>query len=197
MLGQGKTIDEIDGALLQFGMAMGAFILLDEIGIDIASKVAEILHQGLGERVKPSGLLATLYKEGYYGKKNGRGFYRYQGGKRSGPDTSLYGKIPTGSRGKEKISHEEVVDRAVLLMIKEAALCLEEKIIDRTDLLDAALIFGIGFPPFRGGLLRYADKIGAKIIVEKLAGYTKKYGDRFAPPQSLMEIANGGKRFYI
>jgi len=197
MLGQGGTIEEIDGALIQFGMPMGAFILLDEIGIDIANKVAEILYQGLGERVKPSDLLAMLYKEGYYGKKNGRGFYRYQGGKRCGPDTSLYSKILTGSRGKEKISHEEVVDRAVLLMIKEAALCLEDMIIDRPDLLDAALIFGIGFPPFRGGLLRYADKIGAKVLVDKLTGYTKKYGDRFAPPNSLMEMATGGKRFYV
>jgi 3-hydroxyacyl-CoA dehydrogenase/enoyl-CoA hydratase/3-hydroxybutyryl-CoA epimerase len=196
MLEQGGTIEEIDEALLHFGMPMGAFILLDEIGIDIAHKVAEILYQGLGERVKPSSLLATLYKEGYYGKKNGRGFYLYQGRKRGGPDTSLYSKITAGSRGKERISHEEVVDRAVLLMIKEAALCLEEKIIERPDLLDAALIFGIGFPPFRGGLLTYADKISAKIIVEKLAGYAKRYGDRFAPSKSLMEMANGGKRFY-
>jgi 3-hydroxyacyl-CoA dehydrogenase/enoyl-CoA hydratase/3-hydroxybutyryl-CoA epimerase len=197
MLGKGGTIEEIDRALLEFGMPMGAFILLDEIGIDIANKVAEILYRGLGERVKPSGLLATLYKEGYYGKKNGRGFYRYQGGKRGGPDNSLYSKISTGSRGKEKISHEEVVDRAVLLMVKEAALCLEDMIIDRPEHLDAALIFGIGFPAFRGGLLKYADKIGAKIIVEKLAEYTQKYGVRFAPPKSLMEMANGGKRFYV
>ncbi len=91
---------------------------------------------------------------------------------------------------------EEIVDRTVLLMIKEAALCLEEKIIDRPDLLDAALIFGIGFPPFRGGLLRYADKIGAKNIVEKLEGYTQKYGERFAPPASLVEMAKSGKGFY-
>jgi len=196
MLEQGGTIEEIDGALLQFGMPMGAFIMLDEIGIDIAHKVAEILYQGLGERVKPSGLLATLYKEGYYGKKNGKGFYLYHGRKRGGPDTSLYSKISAGSRGKEKISHEEVVDRAVLLMVKEATLCLEEKIIDRPDLLDAALIFGIGFPPFRGGVLKYADKLGAKTIVEKLAGYAKKYGDRFAPSKSLQEMANDGKRFY-
>jgi 3-hydroxyacyl-CoA dehydrogenase/enoyl-CoA hydratase/3-hydroxybutyryl-CoA epimerase len=197
MLEQGEMIEEIDGALLQFGMPMGAFIMLDEIGIDIAYKVAEILYRGLGERVKHSTLFATLYKEGYYGKKNGRGFYLYQGRKRGGPDTSLYSKISDGSRGKERISHEEIVDRAVLLMIKEAALCLEEQIIERPDLLDAALIFGIGFPPFRGGLLRYADKISAKIIVEKLARYAKKYGDRFAPSKALIEMADGGKKFYV
>jgi 3-hydroxyacyl-CoA dehydrogenase/enoyl-CoA hydratase/3-hydroxybutyryl-CoA epimerase len=196
MLEQGGTIEEIDRALLQFGMPMGAFILLDEIGIDIAHKVAEILYQGLGERVRPSGLLGTLYKEGYHGKKNGKGFYGYQGSKRGGPDVSLYGKLSAQPGSKEGLSPEEVVDRAILLMIKEAALCLEEKIVDRPDLLDAALIFGIGFPPFRGGLLKYADKIGAKIIVEKLEGYAKKYGDRFAPPKSLVVMAGSGKRFY-
>jgi len=196
LLEEGGKIDEIDRALLQFGMPMGAFILLDEIGIDIAQKVSEILYQGLGARVKPSPLLGALYKEGYYGKKNGSGFYQYQGRKRGESDSSIYSMTPAGPGSKEKISAEEIIDRTVLLMIKEAALCLEEKTIDRPDLLDAALIFGIGFPPFRGGLLRYADKLGAKTIVEKLEGYAKKYGERFAPPASLVEMAKSGKRFY-
>jgi len=196
MLEQGGTIEEIDRALLQFGMPMGAFILLDEIGIDIAHKVAEILYQGLGARVKPSGLLAELHTDGYYGKKNGKGFYEYRGRRRGGPDVSLYRRIPAGSRGKEKIGPEEIVDRALLIMVKEAALCLEEKIIDRPDLLDAALIFGIGFPPFRGGLLKYADKLGAKVIIEKLEGSAKKHGVRFEPPRSLVEMAKNGKGFY-
>jgi 3-hydroxyacyl-CoA dehydrogenase/enoyl-CoA hydratase/3-hydroxybutyryl-CoA epimerase len=196
LLEEGGRIDEIDQTLLRFGMPMGAFILLDEIGIDIAHKVSEILYQGLGARVKPSGLLGTLYKEGYYGKKNGKGFYRYQGRKRGEYDASLYSKISAGSGRKDRISAEEIVGRTVLLMIKEAALCLEEKIIDRPDLLDAALIFGIGFPPFRGGLLKYADKIGSRTIVEKLEQYAKKYGERFAPPKSLIEMAKSGKGFY-
>jgi 3-hydroxyacyl-CoA dehydrogenase / enoyl-CoA hydratase / 3-hydroxybutyryl-CoA epimerase len=197
MLEQGSTIEDIDHALLQFGMPMGAFILLDEIGIDVAHKVADILYQGLGERVKPSPLLALLYKEGYFGKKNGKGFYRYDGKKRTGPDTSLSAKLRKGATGsREHVGAEEIVERAVLLMIKEAALCLEGKIIDRADLLDAALIFGIGFPPFRGGLLRYADKLGSKTIVEKLDAYAKKYGERFSPPQSLMALTHKGGTFY-
>jgi 3-hydroxyacyl-CoA dehydrogenase / enoyl-CoA hydratase / 3-hydroxybutyryl-CoA epimerase len=191
MLEQGGSIEEIDRALLRFGMPMGAFILLDEIGIDIAHKVSEILFQGLGERVKPSALLGTLYKGGYFGKKNGKGFYRYQGRKRGKPDTAL---SPAGNKGN--VRPEEIVDRTLLLMIKEAALCLEEKIIDRHDLLDAALIFGIGFPPFRGGLLKYADTIGSKALVGKLEAYAQKYGERFAPPASLVEMAKSGKGFY-
>ncbi len=196
MLEQGGTIESIDKALLQFGMPMGAFILLDEIGIDIAHKVSEILYQGLGSRVKPSGLLAALYKDGYYGRKKGRGFYQYQGRKRGKPDPSVYGKISSTPGTGKNLLPEEIVERCVLLMIKEAALCLEEGIIDRPDLLDAALIFGIGFPPFRGGLLKYADTIGPKAIVDKLEQYTKKYGDRFLPPPSLRNMAATGRGFY-
>ncbi len=193
LLEEGGKIEEIDRVLLRFGMPMGAFILLDEIGIDIAHKVSEILYQGLGERAKPSGLLGALYKDGYLGKKNGKGFYLYAGKKRGGHDPAVQNKV---SEKRTNISPEEIIDRAVLLMIKEAALCLEEKIIDRPDLLDAALVFGIGFPPFRGGLLKYADMIGTKTIVEKLEGYAKNYGERFAPPASLVEMAKSGKGFY-
>lgn len=197
LLEEGGKIDEIDQALLKFGMPMGAFILLDEIGIDIAHKVSEILYQGLGERVKPSPLLGVLYKEGYYGRKNNKGFYRYQNKKRGEPDSAIYGLMPSGPGTNDRAGVEEIIDRTTLLMIKEAALCLEERIIDRPDLLDAALIFGIGFPPFRGGLLRYADTIGAKAIVEKLESCAKKCGERFAPPASLIEMAKKGKGFYL
>ena len=194
MLEEGKRIGEIDQELFDFGMPMGAFMLLDEIGIDVAHKVADILYEGLGERVKPSSILATLHKEGFLGKKNGKGFYRYKGRVRKGPDESVYAriaKVSGRSRGKD-----DIIDRTVLLMVKEAALCLEETIIERADYLDGALIFGIGFPPFRGGLLRYADDRGIKDIVEKLEGFAKQYGERFAPPKSLIEMAGSGKGFY-
>ncbi len=195
MLEEGNRIEDIDRALLRFGMPMGAFILLDEIGIDIAHKVADILYHGLGERATPSPVLGTLYKEGYFGKKNGKGFYLYRGHTRGKPDQSIYGKIARAG-GAEKTGTEEIVDRAILLMVKEAALCLEERIVERPDHLDAALIFGIGFPPFRGGLLRYADKLGAQVIVEKLESLAKKYGERFTPPSSLLEMAKTGKGFF-
>jgi len=196
MLEQGETIDDIDNALLSFGMPMGAFILLDEIGIDVAHKVADILEQGLGDRIKPSPLLGALYKEGYWGRKNSRGFYRYEGRNRKEPDRSLYAKIPGSTGIKGKIGPEEITERPLLLMIKEALLCLEENIIDSPDLLDGALMFGIGFPPFRGGLLKYADKLGAKTIVDKLLRYAKKYGERFNPPEPLLEMARTGRGFY-
>jgi 3-hydroxyacyl-CoA dehydrogenase/enoyl-CoA hydratase/3-hydroxybutyryl-CoA epimerase len=196
LLGQGDTIEDIDHALLSFGMPMGAFILLDEIGIDVAYKVAAILQQGLGDRVKPSPLLGTLYREGYFGKKNGKGFYRYEGRKRRGPDATVSSKITDIDGKRNKAGTGEIMDRTILLMIKEAALCLEEGIINRPDLLDAALTFGIGFPPFRGGLLKYADTVGAKTLVDKLEHYAKEYGGRFVPPRSLLEMARTGQGFY-
>ena len=189
MLEEGGSIDEIDQALLRFGMPMGAFILLDEIGIDIAHKVSGILHAGLGERIKPSPLLEGLYKEGFYGKKNGKGFYLYLAGTRGGASPLVNARVQKLKDNTARLSEQEIIERAVFLMIKEAALCLEEKIIDRVDHLDAALIFGIGFPPFRGGLMRYAETLGAKYIVEKLEAYTAKYGERFTPPKFLFEMS--------
>jgi 3-hydroxyacyl-CoA dehydrogenase/enoyl-CoA hydratase/3-hydroxybutyryl-CoA epimerase len=189
MLEEGSGIEEIDHALLNFGMPMGAFILLDEIGIDIAHKVSGILHAGLGERIQPSPLLETLYKEGFHGKKNGKGFYLYLHGVRGGASPLVKARVPKQKDNAGWLPEQEIVERAVFLMIKEAALCLEDKIIDRVDHLDAALIFGIGFPPFRGGLMRYAEKLGAKYIVERLEIYAAKYGERFAPPKFLFEMS--------
>jgi 3-hydroxyacyl-CoA dehydrogenase/enoyl-CoA hydratase/3-hydroxybutyryl-CoA epimerase len=189
MLEEGSGTDEIDRALLRFGMPMGAFILLDGIGIDISHKVAGILHQGLGARIKQSRLLEDLYKEGFLGKKNGRGFYLYAGGKRGKQNPLVSAMAGNRKDARRPVPEQEIVERAVFLMIKEAALCLEDKIVDRVDHLDAALIFGIGFPPFRGGLMRYAEKLGAKYIVERLEVYAAAYGERFAPPKFLFEMS--------
>jgi len=98
-------------------------------------------------------------------------------------------RITVRKDGTGRLAEQEIAERAVFLMIKEAVLCLEAGIIDRPDLLDAALVFGIGFPPFRGGLLRYAESLGAKYIVERLDAYAAQYGDRFAPPPSLFEMS--------
>lgn len=194
MLEEGAAIEEVDEALLNFGMPMGAFILLDEIGIDIAWHVAEILHRAFGERMKPAGLMKGILDSGRLGKKNGKGYYRYDGKKRKGADESVYAL--TGGKKEGILSAANIVDRSVLLMLNEAALCLEEEIIARAEHVDGGMIFGTGFPPFRGGLLRYADSRGAKEIVQKLEDLREKYGERFQPAPLLMEMAKKGKSFY-
>ena len=165
MLEEGSRIEEIDHALLMFGMPMGAFILLDEIGIDIAHKVSGILHAGPGRTDNNRRLSwRRLYKEGFLREEERKGLLPVpaRDARRRQPP-----RIQRGCRKQKDnagwLPEQEIVERAVFLMIKEAALCLEEKIIDRVDHLDAALIFGIGFPPFRGGLMQVRGKPGRKV----------------------------------
>lgn len=194
MLEEGATIEEIDKALLDFGMPMGAFILLDEIGIDIAWHVANILHNAFGERMKPAGLMKTILDSGRLGKKNNKGHYAYAAGRRKGPDGEIYSLM--GGKKGGILSDSNITDRAVLLMLNEAAYCLEEKIVEKADYVDGGMIFGAGFPPFRGGLLKYADRRGLKEVEERLNQLKEKYGDRFKPAPLITKMAKEGKTFY-
>lgn len=194
MVEEGASIGDIDEALLDFGMPMGAVILLDEIGLDIAWHVAEILHGAFGERMKPAALMKKMLDSGKLGKKNGQGYYTYESGKRKGPDKNVY-ELTGGKKGSI-FSAETIVDRSVLLMVNEAARCLEEGIVAKTDYVDGGVIFGTGFPPFRGGLLRYADRRGAKEIVARLEEFREKCGDRFATAPLLETLAKEEKGFY-
>ncbi|MDT8316843.1 MAG: 3-hydroxyacyl-CoA dehydrogenase NAD-binding domain-containing protein [bacterium] len=194
MLEEGASIEEIDKALLDFGMPMGAFILLDEIGIDIAWHVANILHNAFGERMKPAQLMKTILDSGRLGKKNSKGYYAYKAGTRKGPDGEIYSL--TGGKKGGLLSDSNITDRAVLLMLNEAAYCLDEKIVEKADYVDGGMIFGVGFPPFRGGLLKYADWRGLKEIEERLNQLKEKYGDRFKPAPLIHKMAKEGKTFY-
>lgn len=194
ILEEGESIAHIDEALLNFGMPMGAFILLDEIGLDIGFHVAEILHKAFGERMAPAGLMKIIVDSGRLGKKNQKGYYRYEKGERKIPDESIY-DLRSPSR-KIHMSSYEIVDRCILIMLNEAAHCLDEKIVDKPEYVDGGMIFGTGFPPFRGGLLRYAENRGIREIVGRLEDFTKKYGDRFTPAKLLTKLAKSGKGFY-
>ena len=194
MLEEGASIEEIDKAFLDFGMPMGAFILLDEIGIDIAWHVANILHNAFGERMKPAGLMKLILDSGRLGKKNSKGHYTYASGKRKGADSGIYSL--TGGKKVGLLSDDTIIDRAVLLMLNEAAYCLEEHIVEKADYVDGGMIFGAGFPPFRGGLLKYADSRGLKEIEERLNQLKEKYGHRFKPAPLITKMAKEGKTFY-
>ena len=194
LLEEGSTIESVDKAIVDFGMPMGPMALLDEVGIDVAAKVAGILSSAFGERMEKSTVVEKLYADHRYGKKNGKGLYVYTDGKRQEPDRSVYALL--GVTSPHPADPKAVVERMVLAMINEAALILDQKIVATPGELDLAMIMGTGFPPFRGGLLRYADSLGAQNIVARLEELAKRISKRFAPSAPLRRLAERGGKFY-
>jgi len=197
LLSDGMSVEKIDKYYLDFGMPMGPLHLIDEIGIDVAVKVAKIFHKSFGRRAEPSPLMSKIVETGRLGKKNGKGFYIYDSdGKKLSVDQKVYSdlglKFPSGS-----ISSDECVKRGVFAMINEAALSLiEDHIVNTPQEVDLAMIMGTGFPPFRGGLLKYADSIGSQIICDELEEFATKIGERFKPSAPLKNMAKTNRGFY-
>ena len=190
MLEENASIEQVDKVMYKFGLPMGPFTLADEVGIDVCYKVAKILKDAYGERVKLSELLRVIYEDKkLLGKKAGKGFYIHDGkDKKLNPDVA--------GRGDLNISDQEIIDRCILIMVNEAAMCLEEGIIEKPEYLDMAMIMGTGFPPFRGGLCRYADAVGIANVVMRLKEFEGKYGVRFNPAKLLVKMAKDGQKFY-
>lgn len=194
ILEEGHTIESIDEAMVDFGMPMGPLALLDEVGIDVAAKVAGILSAAFADRMAgKSRVVEVLYADHRYGKKNGRGVYLYENGKRQGPDPAVYKLL--GIATPHPATPQAVVERMILSMINEAAMILDEKIVASAAELDLAMIMGTGFPPFRGGLLRYADTLGSAYIVARLNELAEK-APRFVPTAPLQRIAAKNGTFY-
>jgi 3-hydroxyacyl-CoA dehydrogenase/enoyl-CoA hydratase/3-hydroxybutyryl-CoA epimerase len=191
MFEEGEDIQKIDKILLKFGMPMGPLALIDKVGVDIGEKVSHILHDAYGERMAPGALLTTMVEKGWLGQKSGLGFYNHKA-KRSEINTGII-KLQSG---KTKLDMKTIKDRALLTMVNEAARCLEEDVVDNPGYLDMAMVMGTGFPPFRGGLMRHADEIGIKAIVTRLTQLQKLYGDRFAPCDLLLSMAEKNESFY-
>jgi len=194
LLEEGSSIESIDKAMTDFGMPMGPIALLDEVGIDVAAKVAGILMDAFGSRMQKSTVVEKLYADGRHGKKNGKGLYLYEDGKRKGPDSSVYKVLGIGS--PKPADEKAVVERMVLSMINEASLILDEKIVASAGELDLAMIMGTGFPPFRGGLLRYADALGIPYVVSRLDELSSSVGPRFRPNEPLKRLAAREGKFY-
>jgi 3-hydroxyacyl-CoA dehydrogenase/enoyl-CoA hydratase/3-hydroxybutyryl-CoA epimerase len=189
-------IEKIDKIVTDFGMPMGPFLLADEVGIDVAYKVSKNLENFYGERMKPSHILGLIYNEKkLLGKKSGLGFYRHEG-KKALLNQELASEIRAKSNGKD-ISSNEILERCLYLMINEAGRVLEEKMIKNARQLDMAMIMGTGFPPFRGGLLKYADIVGIKVVISKLEEFTMKYGSRFNPCFYLQNLVKENTNFYL
>jgi 3-hydroxyacyl-CoA dehydrogenase/enoyl-CoA hydratase/3-hydroxybutyryl-CoA epimerase len=194
LLEEGNSIESIDKAMVDFGMPMGPMALLDEVGIDVAAKVGAILKEHFADRIQQSRVVDALYATHRVGKKGGKGLYLYQDGKRNEPDAEVYKVL--GIQSPHPADAKAVVERMVLPMINEAALILDEKIVGSAAELDLAMIMGTGFPPFRGGLLRYADSLGATTTVARLNELASRLGPRFAPSEPLRRLAQPGAGFY-
>ena len=194
LLEEGISMTAIDDMMTDFGMPMGPFTLLDTVGIDVAHKVSKILHTAFGDRMKPSPLLERVVEAGYYGKKNKKGFYHYK--KREQQENmSIYTLIGVRPKTVEMVS-DEWQNRIVYQMINESIRCLEEEVVGNVEELDLALIYGIGFPPFRGGLLWYADQLSPTKIMSELDILARRYGERFQVPQYLKALVETGGKFY-
>ncbi len=191
MFEEGESIERIDKVLTGFGMPMGPFTLADEVGIDIGVKVSDILFEAYGERMTPALLLSEMTEKNWLGKKTGRGFYVHKG-----REKKVHDAMKRLQKQSTLLDEKIILDRAILIMINEAARCLEEKVIANARYLDMAMVMGTGFPAFRGGLLRYADSEGLLSIVKGLKSLEKNYGSRFAPAKLLLEMVEKNKTFY-
>ncbi|HET7564686.1 MAG TPA: fatty acid oxidation complex subunit alpha FadJ [Gemmatimonadaceae bacterium] len=196
ILDQGVAIEALDQALIDFGFPVGPVTLLDEVGLDVGAKVGKVLQEAFGDRVAPAQSLQAVAVAGRLGRKGRKGFFRYDAsGKKGAVDESVYELLPTGMR-RMVMPVDEMQQRTVLAMVNEAARCLEEGILRSPRDGDVGAVFGIGFPPFRGGPFRYIDAVGATIIVKQLQELYGRFEPRFAPANILVEMARKGERFY-
>ena len=194
LLDEGASIDSIDEALVDFGFPVGPITLLDEVGIDVGGKVGLVLSEAFGSRMAASEAMRRVVAAGRTGRKGGKGFYVYGAdGKKGSVDQTVY-EVIGGQR--HEVLKSEIVDRCVLAMVNEAARCLEEGILRSPRDGDIGAVFGIGFPPFRGGPFRYIDSVGADHIVGQLEDLNVRFSPRFEPAELLVDMASGRKVFY-
>lgn len=189
---EGCPIDRLDRVMTSFGMPMGPCLLIDEVGIDVAYKVGKIFEQSFGSRVQGSHAVEKLYNKGRLGKKGQLGFYRH--GKETAVDPDVYAILQPAALFS--VSDDVMLRRMIFPMINEAARCLDEGIAACADDIDIGMIFGTGFPPFRGGLMRYADHVGIPTVTATLDEFARTYGNRFEPCPRLRAMSLGNKTFF-
>jgi 3-hydroxyacyl-CoA dehydrogenase / enoyl-CoA hydratase / 3-hydroxybutyryl-CoA epimerase len=189
----GVDVTSLDEAMLDFGLPMGPMRLLDEVGIDVACHVAQTLATTYREHMVVPAILGTMVQTGLLGRKNGRGFYLHAKGREPRPNPQV-----TAYQSATIAPHSPVAlqQRMVLLMVNEAARCLEEAVVAEPADVYFAMIMGTGFAPFRGGPLRYADSLGAGNVVGALEALAQGGAAHFAPCGLLRSMAAAGQRFY-
>jgi 3-hydroxyacyl-CoA dehydrogenase / enoyl-CoA hydratase / 3-hydroxybutyryl-CoA epimerase len=188
-------IEDVDRAMKDFGMPVGPLALLDDVGLDVAVKAGEVLQAAFRERIKSGGDEA-LVAAGRLGRKSGAGFYEYPDGKRGEPSVAAYAALRVEPATASPLSRNTIETRLVLPMVNEAAFCLEDGVVAGPEKLDLAMILGTGFPPFHGGLLRWADATGLPRVRSLLEELTGRFGSRFEPAPTIRRLADARGSFY-
>lgn len=203
LLHQGADIVYVDRLMTKFGFPVGPFTLMDEVGIDVGAHIMTGHLMQFFSRTRPDMLqtdgLVQMFKDGFQGRKNRRGFYQYDesGKKISGKANHFaYNYFRSSTTGTPEPSDQEIVQRVSWSLIAEAARCLEEQILSCALDGDVGAVFGLGFPPHLGGPFRYMDSQGLRSCVELLGRMSQQHGNRFAPPAILERMAAEDQRFY-
>ncbi|NXK69947.1 ECHA enzyme, partial [Sylvietta virens] len=202
VLQEGIDPKKVDAISTAFGFPVGAATLIDEVGVDVATHVAEDLGKAFGPRFGGGSIdfFKLMVQKGFLGRKAGKGFYVYQEGVKnrsvnSGMDEILQKfRLPANP---DVCSDEDIQMRLVTRFVNEAAMCLQEGILSNPVEGDIGAVFGLGFPPCLGGPFRFTDSYGARQLVDKLRKYEAVYGSQFTPCQLLLDHANSpGKKFH-
>jgi 3-hydroxyacyl-CoA dehydrogenase/enoyl-CoA hydratase/3-hydroxybutyryl-CoA epimerase len=207
LLDQGASIVAIDKALIDFGFPVGPVTLVDEVGLDVASKAGKIMHEAFGARFAPAESVQAVVAVGRYGRKSKKGFFKYdEEGKKGAVDESVYEIIrpgapkglPTTSEAtpRPEFTAAEIQQRTVMPMLNEAVRCLSEGVIRSARDGDVGAVYGFGFPPFRGGPFRYIDTLGAAEVVRQLEELNDRFTGRFEPDETLLAMARRNERFH-
>ena len=191
LLDEGYRVEDVDRAMDDWGMPIGPLALTDEVGIDVATEVAGVLHAAYGDRLPIPSWQGGFAAAGWLGKKNGRGIYRYDGRERGEVNRDVYALLELSPTIDEP-DPRYLQERMVLRMIDEAARCLEEEVVRTAGELDLAMIFGTGFPPFRGGPCRWADRQGLGWVIETLERFAVAVGERYRPSEALRRTKQAG-----
>ncbi|WP_028081403.1 fatty acid oxidation complex subunit alpha FadB [Solimonas soli] len=202
-LRDGADFVKIDKVMEGFGWPMGPAYLQDVVGIDTSHHVGDVLAEGYPDRMKNTTgektALDVMYENKRFGQKNGVGFYKYETDPKGKPkkfaDPTTYELLKPVQKGQVDMSEEEIIDRHMLPMIIETVRCLDDGIVETPTEADMGLIMGIGFPPFRGGALKYADTIGMKTILDKCAKYAH-LGKLYEPTESMKKMAAEGRLYF-
>jgi 3-hydroxyacyl-CoA dehydrogenase/enoyl-CoA hydratase/3-hydroxybutyryl-CoA epimerase len=194
LLAEGTPTELIDRTMTRWGFPVGPVALLDEVGLDVAAGAGQVMYEAFGERLKPGGIISRMTAENRLGRKNGKGFYHYHNGHKTGVDDKAYEII--GVHPQDRHSPVSIEQRLVYVMLNEAAMALDEGVVRSPRDGDIGAIYGIGYPPFRGGPLRYIDDLGPVNVVDTLRQLANAYGDRFRPAEVLVRMAEANLRYY-